>query len=32
VILQAQLHIKAWKEFFAEREQRLYYVNDEVRL
>ncbi|KAL4855989.1 Importin beta-like SAD2 [Chlorella vulgaris] len=27
---QAQLHIKAWKEYFAEREQRLYYVNDEV--
>ncbi|PSC73205.1 pleckstrin homology domain-containing family A member 8-like [Micractinium conductrix] len=27
---QAQQHLKQWRELFAEREQRLYYVNDEV--
>ncbi|KAL4433926.1 hypothetical protein ABPG75_000367 [Micractinium tetrahymenae] len=27
---QAQPHLKHWRELFAEREQRLYYVNDEV--
>lgn len=28
---QPQPHLKHWRELFAEREQRLYYVNDEAR-
>jgi hypothetical protein len=27
---RVQEHLKAWKEYFGEREQRLYYCNDEV--
>lgn len=27
-----QPHLKHWRELFAEREQRLYYVNDEASL